>query len=259
LFAARNDVEGVRKVESGLGIVAMRRGDYQRAMDIYAGHIDFGGPGIDPRVTVVSALNYGVAKMWSCDLDGAEAVFRDNLKRCQELNFESGIAYCIEDLAMVALYRGDARGAIDGLRESIVWAERSGSQAFVADDRRGLGLALFASGDLDAAIDSLRDSITLAFRASDTPQLTSGLSAMGSVAMACQQSDTAQRLWRAAEAARSAIGLVEHPVETRIHAPWRAQIHDGAETPDLIPLPLEDAVELALESVHSPADLKVNT
>jgi len=131
-----------------LGDAARRRGDLDRAAELYERCVDSGGLGVVTNGAAASLWGLGDLARQRGDLPRARDLFARSRRLFDELGDQHGVADHLIGLGDVARHTGDLAAARDLYLEAEVRFEELGNQYGVSRGLNGLGEVARLSGDL---------------------------------------------------------------------------------------------------------------
>ncbi len=179
-----------------LGYVALMRGEFARAQELLLTARD-AFQALGWRAYQARTLNnLGLIAKDRGEFQAAEKYHRDALALRRELGLQAEIAQSLFNLAIVDFWRGEYARAIEVGREAceILYAEEDALGAgYVLET---IGMALFKLKRFDEAIEALETSLGAFRRADDKRGLALILHALGDVALAQENLQTAAAYYR---------------------------------------------------------------
>ena len=190
------------------------------------------------------------------DLDGAAALWRENLPLLREYEDRTGVAFAQSGLGLVAYCRGDYQLARQQLEEGLALSRIAGDKRYVSIALNGLAKVMGALREPVRALALFRESLSLRKEMGARRGIAESLEGLAGMAGAAQgHHQRAARLFGAAAALRQTIGapvpLVERAEVDRNVAATRAQLDEvtfGAAWAEGQAMTMEQAISFALET-----------
>jgi predicted ATPase/DNA-binding SARP family transcriptional activator/DNA-binding CsgD family transcriptional regulator len=224
------DRENVATALNSLGILAVTRGDNERASTL-----------LEENLSVLQELKEeGIAttrkRFFVCNLLGILAIN-------EERDYAKGITLWEESLALVreagdtyhvgtvlcnlgyaTLQQGDYERSAVFSEESMEVARklRNAGGEIIPETLVNLGLASLGQGDRERAGASFQEALSMSQNTGRKATVINALEAMASLAGASEEDTRAAILWGAAESARQDTGIVLPPGEWAFHEPYLA-------------------------------------
>lgn len=151
IFERRGNEQGMARTYSNLGLVAHKRGDYEKARAAFGRAISFARDSGSDTWLAISLKAAALTEMADKDYNAAERLLSQRLEIVKSADDKVSVAKTVANLATVAHLQGDMPEA----RVRAEWAlrelERYGDLRGVAFAARALGRIEQESGDLDKA------------------------------------------------------------------------------------------------------------
>jgi predicted ATPase len=253
----RGDRWGLVTTLNLLGLVACYQGDYSRAEVRIEESLAIGRE-IDDEYNrpIILGVFLALVMYYRSDVDGAAALWRENLASLQKHEDRTGIAFAQSGLGLVAYCQGDYQLARERLEEGLAYSRVAGDKRYVAIALNGLAKAMRALGDEARALALFIESLSLRKEMGTRRGIAESLEGLAGMAAEAEGDDReAARLFGAAEALREAIGapvpLVERAEYDRNVATARAQLDEAtfaSAWAEGRAMTLEQAVATAMET-----------
>ncbi len=199
-FAAIGDQAGVAESESQLGLIALTRGEYARALTAF--ETAFGLLATEPARQARCKLfvNQG-AVYWSMgDLDRARACFEQGLELAVEVGNRQYLGVIVGNLGGIAHLRGDYGRALDCYIQKLQCALEIGDRLELSISLGNIGNIYEDQGELSRAENCYLRSLAIALELRDRMGVGMALLGLGTVAEAEGRSAEAENLIVRAEA-----------------------------------------------------------
>jgi tetratricopeptide (TPR) repeat protein len=125
----------------------------------------------------------------------------------RERGDKQGLAFCLNNLAMVVYSQGDLVQAAKLTDEAVALLRELGNRGVVALGLYNLGWMAMLQDDLGRAADLYRESLSLSWDAGLNPLVQSALEGFACVAGARGEAHRAARLWGAAQVLQETKGI----------------------------------------------------
>jgi non-specific serine/threonine protein kinase len=241
------------KALNGAGWLALKQGDYERAVALCEESLTLGRELGDKAAIALSLLNLGVVALDQGHYERAMTLNEESLVLGRELGDTWGIAASLANLGTVAMEQGDYGRAAPLLEESAALLREQGDIGGVALVLHNLGYLEREQGHHGRAATWYAESLGLFHELEDSYGIASCLGGLAGVACAQNELQRAVRLGGAAAALREALGTPLPPVDRAIAerdmATARATLGDEAFSVTWAAgtaLPLEQAISEAL-------------
>jgi predicted ATPase len=132
----------------GVGVIAMRQGDYTAARAYFEESLAIRRALKHPRGISQVLNNLGMLACDEGDYEAAHAYYVESLSIKRELGDQQAVAGTLNNMGMVAQSRGDFIEAETLYQEALRINRESGNRAFEANNLNNLGLAAEFQGDL---------------------------------------------------------------------------------------------------------------
>jgi predicted ATPase/DNA-binding SARP family transcriptional activator/Tfp pilus assembly protein PilF len=186
----------VAHTKSGLGIVAMIRGEHAAAREHCEEALRIARQTGDRWLTGVLLNNLGLVLMWQGDAEAARRYQEENLALCRETDDVLGIASALANLCELAYDQGDDRAVI-------AYATEARERFAALGDRRGMAVAhnnlatvLGHRGNLDVARQHAEAALDLYTAVQFPAGIALSLHILGEIAQEGGDWDAARRLYR---------------------------------------------------------------
>jgi predicted ATPase/DNA-binding SARP family transcriptional activator/DNA-binding CsgD family transcriptional regulator len=261
-----DDRESLATALNSLGILAVTRGDNERARVLLEGNLS-----VLERLKQASAATtlkryhaynlMGILAINEEDYAKGATLWEGSLALAREVGdaYYIGITLC--NLGWAAVIRGDYDQAMALTEEALALAhslECKGGD-FLAETVVNMGLAALNQGDHGRASDSFLKALAAARREGRQATVINVLEGMTGLSAAREADVRAARLWGAAEAAREATGIALPPGDLALHEPYlasaRSRLGEAAWEEALSEgraMSLDEAAEYALEQGNAP-------
>jgi predicted ATPase/DNA-binding CsgD family transcriptional regulator len=230
-FRRLGDKHGIAIALHGLAAVARSGGNYAAARAMYRKGLALFQEVGDKWFTEYTRFYLGVTFWLEGDWDAAEPLFQACMSGYSVLGDRKGISYAHFGLAHVALGRGHYAPARAHFEQALETKRGLGDRLSVGRILHGLGEVAFGQDDLAAAQDLHQQSAAIFHELHDLPLLFWSLDSMAGVAVAQGHPARGVRLFGAAAALRSAIGVPQPPFRRaryeRILALGRSQLDEA--------------------------------
>jgi non-specific serine/threonine protein kinase len=253
----RGDRSGLITTLNLLGVLACNQCDYERAAALFEESLAMGQE-TDDEYNRPAILGYYVALLayYRGDLDGAAALWRENLPLLKEHEDRTGVAFAQSGLGLVAYWHGDYRMARQQLEEGLALSRIAGDKRYVSIALNGLAKVMGALGEPARALALFREGLSLRKEMGARRGISESLEGLAGMAVGAQgDHQRAARLFGAAAALRQAIGapvpLVERAEVDRNIAATRAQFDEVtfvAAWAEGRAMTMEQAISFALET-----------
>src|SRR5947209_13710866 len=154
-----------------LGLVNWKRGDLQRASDLYARAKPFRERSGDVLGLAADQSNLGALSMTLGDLAGARHAFESALAVVRSIGDAGGIALILSNLGAIAEREGDYAEAVARLRESLSSPPGQGKQMYEAQTLVNLGRLALRRGDFPGAVTTLSEAAGITRRIGPGPDI----------------------------------------------------------------------------------------
>jgi len=154
-----------------LGLVNWKRGDLQRASDLYARAKPFRERSGDVLGLAADQSNLGALSMTLGDLAGARHAFESALAVVRSIGDAGGIALILSNLGAIAEREGDYAEAVARLRESLSIRREQGNQMYEAQTLVNLGRLALRRGDFPGAVTTLSEAAGITRRIGPGPDI----------------------------------------------------------------------------------------
>ncbi len=211
----RGDRGGLVTTLNLLGLVACYQGDYSRAEARIEESLAIGRE-IDDEYNrpIILGDFLALVMYYRGDVDGAAALWRENLASLEKHEDRTGIAFAQSGLGLVAYCQGDYYLARERLEEGLAYSRIAGDKRYVAIALNGLAKVLRALGEQARALILFRESLSLRKEMGTRRSIAESLEGLaGMAAEAGRDFRKAAQMFGAAEALREAIGAPVPPVE----------------------------------------------
>ncbi|MBI1885007.1 MAG: tetratricopeptide repeat protein [Chloroflexi bacterium] len=164
LLAARGaqSAEAQSAALTGLGLVAWRRGDLNKAVDYHMKAMDIDEGTGDRAAQEVDLGNLGVVYTDLADLNTAQEYLNKALSLAQDLGDEDSEAADSADLARVYALKGELDKAENLYEKALSFYEKTGNRFNQVEALGGLGWIYAERGDLHKAEERLNEALTIA-------------------------------------------------------------------------------------------------
>ena len=190
-----------------LGHVMVDREDYSRARELLEQCLALSremGHGLGLAGSIMSLAT--VAREQG-DLDRATELLEESMELFQERGDKMGLAWCQINLGLVLCARGDVRRAARLTEEGVALLGELGAGADGAIGLCNLGWMELLQGDFGRAASLFDESLNLAWDTGLYPIVLTTLEGYACVAAARGQARRSARLWSAAQALQSEMGI----------------------------------------------------
>ncbi|MGH2534582.1 MAG: tetratricopeptide repeat protein [Thermomicrobiales bacterium] len=202
-----DDAAGIASALNNLGVIAHDRADYPRATALYEEALAASRQLGDRQLVAATLLNLGIVARRQGEFDRATALYEESVALWRELGDRLRVALSLNNLGVVAYNRGDLPRAVALYAEALaVWRE--------LDDRGGIALSLNNlaeavrdQSDLARAAALLQESLDLRAEQGDRAGIAEGIAGFAAIAAKAGKGAEAIRLYAAADALRTAIGV----------------------------------------------------
>jgi DNA-binding CsgD family transcriptional regulator/tetratricopeptide (TPR) repeat protein len=206
-----DDKRGIAVALHGLAAVARLGGSYAAARAMYRESFALFQELGEQWFTEFTRFYLGIAFWLEGDWEAAGPVFEQCMAGYRALGDRKGISYAHFGLGHVALGRGDYEPARAHFKQCLETARVFGDRLMVARICYGLGEAAFDQHDLVTAQDLGRQSMIIFHELQNLPLLLWSLDSLAGVAVAEGDPARGVRLFGAAAALRSALGIPQPP------------------------------------------------
>jgi non-specific serine/threonine protein kinase len=138
---------GLSVALDNLAIIAMGRGDYERAEALAAEGLETARAGAVARMFMQTMQTLGALARERGEIDRAEAFYVDSLAHARDVDHRLFIMGAKNGLASVALARGDVEGARRLLDESLEIGRKIGDHAYSIEATEWLARVALAAGE----------------------------------------------------------------------------------------------------------------
>ena len=203
------------KAHNGAAMLASDLGDYAAVRRHLLQSLELARELGDPLRVGIAQMNLGNVELFEQNWDEAERLYREALRIYRDVNDLREQAIVLEDLALVALARGDEEGAIATLEEAIELAREAEAPHEIGSARLELARILIVRGESERPRRLASDAYDI-FRTLDArPRIADTLDTYAGIAMVNSAYEDAAQLFGAAEAIRGSIGAVRQPDQER--------------------------------------------
>ena len=252
------DRRGMAASLGNLGNVTYGQGDFAAARALHEEALAIWRELRDPGGMAASLGNLGNVALEQGDYPSARARHEESLAIRRELRDPGGIAGSLGYLGAVAHDQGDYPAARMLFEEGLAIRRELRHRAGIAGSLSKLGAVAHDQGDYPAARMLFEEGLVILRELGVRRELASSLEGLAAVVAALGSSLRAARIWGAAEGLREEVGSPlapkDRPRYDRRVAAARAALGDGAAFDrawqEGHALPLEQAIELALETVE---------
>jgi predicted ATPase/DNA-binding SARP family transcriptional activator len=205
---------------NGSGILAAELGDYALARRRF-----------DECADVAERIGHSGLRADALGNMGRLALFEDDHRRAEMLldealeadgNGDYERVVSLENLAVIALSQGDLDRAFDRAEAASTLARSSGSAHLLAASTRTFGRVLLERGELARAGELLSESLRLERELDDPQGMADCTEALGELAAARGEGNSAAILFGAASALRASVGAVRSPELRDTYSRYRA-------------------------------------
>jgi len=213
------------KALNGAGILAAELGDYglaRRCFDecaVLAERLGHAGLHAD------ALGNMGRLALFEDDHLRAELLLDQTLEVDGNGDYERVVSF--ENFAVIALSRGDLDLALDRAEAACALARSSGSAHLLAAATRTYGRVLLERGELAKASHLLAESLRLERELDDPQGIADCTEALGELAAARGQGNSAAILFGAASAIRASVGAVRSPELRNTYSRYRTLAYES--------------------------------
>ena len=231
IWRALGDRNGIANSLNQLGVVTGDQSDFAAARRYYEECLAIRKALDDPR-GVARVLN-GLANLacMQADYGSARHLHEEGLALNRQLADRRSIAISLVNLGDLADAQGDRAGARALYEECLPLFRELGDRAGAASVLANLGVVTIAEGDVSTAQKLFDESLAIFVELDARREMAFALEGLAEVALACDRSVKAVRLWSAVERLRREIGNPRAPNERPRHekllAAARAQIGGG--------------------------------
>jgi predicted ATPase/uncharacterized protein HemY/DNA-binding XRE family transcriptional regulator len=241
----------------GLGVMTFFQGEYDRAESLWRESLELFRSLHNLTGVAYSFGNLGLVADAREDYERATTYYESALALFRQLNSPTFVNFMLHNLGLIAYFQGEYERATGLFEETLAWVRSQGDANSIAMTLGNLGLIAFAQGDYARALEHHRASLTSASVLTNKPWLVRALENFALVATATGDAERAIRLFATAAAQRALLGTSLPPNDQEINerhiARARAQLGDtnfSVAWRDGEALPLEEALDLALETTH---------
>ena len=203
---------------NGIGMLALRQGDYRAAREAHEESLRLRRAGGESWSIAISLNNLGNVAFEQGDLPEARALYEEALSLHQQSNDRRRVAAAQVNLANLASAQGDHAYAERLLNESVTALQSLGDLVFTAHALTNLGDVRLKLGDYQGAAAAFRQSIALERDTHDRDVLPYSLEGLADAALAGGAPYRAATLWGAAERLREDMGAPLPPNVAVHHA-----------------------------------------
>jgi predicted ATPase/class 3 adenylate cyclase len=203
---ANVDPEVLSLIFNGLGILALRQGDYGAARASHEESLRLRRATGDPWSIAGSLSNLGNVAFEQGDVSRARALYEEGLSLYQQTKDRRRVAAAQINLANLASSQGEHAFAEKLLNESIAALRDLDHPMFTANALTNLGDVRLKQRDYSGAAAAFRESVALQRDTHDRELLPYSLEGLGDVALAESALHRAAVLWGAAERLRDETG-----------------------------------------------------
>jgi predicted ATPase/DNA-binding SARP family transcriptional activator len=253
LYARIEDQDGAAICHLGLGVVAWKRGDLERARRNWDAALDSARQLGNAWHAGMALNNLGCVSLAEWDFDRAEQRFQEAIHLASDIGNKDLLAQPVAYLGELALRRGHYDEADARLREGLRLFQEIGESRFAARVLGTLAELSLAQGDPAQAIVRCRESIALLRTAGERYHLSQSITVLAQALVAQGRNAEAARLFGVAGSIRDAIGASLHSPAAAPHqrardraraalgeATFEAEQHAGRT------MPLQEALDFAL-------------
>ncbi len=153
------------------GLVSWKRGDLQRASELYARAKPFRERSGDVLGLAADQTNLGIVTMTLGDLAGARRAFEAALAVVRSIGDAGGIALVLNNLGAIAEREGDYAEATARLREVLSVRREQGNRMYEAQTLVNLGRLALRRGDSPGAVTTLSEAAGIMRRIGPGPDI----------------------------------------------------------------------------------------
>jgi tetratricopeptide (TPR) repeat protein len=197
----------------GLGNLARQQGDYARARLLLEEGLKLSRE-LGNKTAIADALqSIGLVAEDCADDATARSLFEQTVVIRRGLGEKLNMAVALNGLGRVMARVDDAAAARSFHEQALEIGKRSGARDSIAQSIIGLADLARRQADDALALSHYKQSLALWWELGETPELPHALENIGALVAARAQHERAARLWGAAEALRTAIGVPRPPSE----------------------------------------------
>jgi len=206
------DPTGMANALSDLGLVAMRRGQYKKALGLYTRALKIHQTKKDERYLAVCLFNIGALYLSMGKLDKAETKVAASLKKFENTGNLREAAFALNTLALIERYGGDYDAASHHADRSLAIRQDLGDTGGMADTMVTKADILIRKRHFDAALDLLVKSGNIYLQTNNERGITEALEQLASLAADQEFHTKAVTLYAAAEEVRKKLCIPLPPV-----------------------------------------------
>ena len=208
-----------------LSWVAMLRGDYERAKELFEESLKLSRNANDEFGIADGLLGLGNSLDSLGDRGGAKELFEEGIVLCRKLGYVPTLARHLFSLGISLLFEGDyERGAALNEEAATLLREHGykGGLEFVLDN---LGWAALLQGDHERAKTYYEENLALCQELGDKTGVADSLEGLACVAGTDGEAERAAKLFGVADVLRETVGYKHSPEEDAWREPYRATAH----------------------------------
>ena len=206
------DQRGIAKSLTNLSNLAYYRGEFGAARAGLEEAVSLLRHSGDKMVIADTLNNLGFIALVQGDVPAARDCFEEGLKTYRELGARNIINTLI-GMGNIELRQVNYDAALGYYGESLALCRETGDQSGAATALNNMGSVERLRGEYASARDCIAESLALFGKIGSPLGIINALEAFGGLAAAQKQTETALRLWGAAEAQREKMGLPLSPEE----------------------------------------------
>ena len=206
------DRTGVANALNDLGLVAKRRGKYQKALDLYRESLRIYQSTKDERCIAVCLHNIGALYMDMGKLDKAKAKLDVSLKIFEQTGNQREAAFAFNTLGLIEQHRNQYEAASHYADRSLEIRESLGDRGGMAKTMVTKASILIGKHDFDTALDLLAKSGNIFFLINDERGVVESLEQLASLASHQGLHVKAVVLYAAADGIRKKLRLPLSPL-----------------------------------------------
>ncbi len=254
-LAGSRDIKSTARVRAlrGEGILAWRRGEYEKALVLHEESLALARELGDERGIAWAVMWRGLVSMRQGDVDAATTLFEESLELFRKLEDKWSMAVVLGQMGAVTRRKGDYAQDVVRCEESLAMFRTVGDKWGIAYSLRLTGHAVRLQGDLERAEGLYRESLALFGETRDQWIATECMEGLALAASAQGRSERAARLFGGAEAARETFGITMPRPEVGDQEQFWASIRERPEGTAFAAayaegraMTLEQAIEYAL-------------